>query len=200
LDQLIYFKSEELEVGSNWNQITTGNHQSHWNFWGEARTRILVWYVVLMLGSAIASILTIRQALFVRLEEQIEASLIQETEEFQQLIDGRNPKTGERFQGDIAAIFDVFLRRNIPETDEFLITLLNGELYQSNPEELPTILKEDRALLQSLARLTQPQQSQITTAAGEVIFYRAEPLIRGRNHGVFVVIFSTAGSINEVHG
>jgi hypothetical protein len=108
-----------------------------WRFLGEARTRILVWYVLLMFISTIASILTIRQTLFALLEERIHSSLVQETEEFQRLIGGRNPDTGELFQDDIMAIFNVFLRRNIPDDDESLIALLNGTLYQSSPRALP---------------------------------------------------------------
>lgn len=171
----------------------------HWRFWGEARTRILFWYVVLMFVSTITSILTIRQALFARLEERIESSLTQETEEFRRLTGGRNPDTGELFRDDIAAIFDVFLKRNIPEDDEFLITLLNGTLYQSSPRALPLEFRRNPMLLQYLAGLTQPEQSQIATSTGETILYRAVPLIRDGSHGVFVVAHSTAGEVQEVN-
>lgn len=172
--------------------------KSRWSFLGQARTRILVWYVVLMFVSTIASILTIRQTLFGRLEKRIADSLTQETEEFQRLTGGRNPDTGKPFQGDIAAIFDVFLKRNIPGDDEFLMALLNGALYQSSPRALPLALGQNPRLLQRLSGLTQPEQGQINTSTGETILYRAEPLLRDGNHGVFVVAHSTAGELKEV--
>ncbi|MBI4782992.1 MAG: HAMP domain-containing protein [Oscillatoriophycideae cyanobacterium NC_groundwater_1537_Pr4_S-0.65um_50_18] len=178
--------------------MTEKKSKPGWEFLGEARTQILLWYVILMFSSAIASTLIIRQALFSRLEERIEASLTQETEEFQRLTKGRDPQTGERFAGDIAAIFDVFLRRNIPEEDEFLIALLNGKLYQSSPLALPPALRENQALLQSWASLTQREHSQISLATGETILYRAEPLIRGGNHGVFIVAYSVTGGRHQV--
>jgi hypothetical protein len=91
------------------------------------RTRILLWYVVLMMFCLVISILTIRQVLLVRLERRFEKSLIQEEKEFLRLVEGRNPYTGQPFNNDVAAIFDVFLSRNFPEEDEFFITLLNGK-------------------------------------------------------------------------
>jgi hypothetical protein len=109
-----------------------------WQFLGAARTRILIWYLALMTLSSVASVLMIRQILFAKLEERIQQSIQLEIEEFYQLRDGNNPQTGQPFDNDIEAIFDVFLSRNIPEDDEYLITISDGEFYRASSLALPT--------------------------------------------------------------
>ncbi len=94
-----------------------------------------------MAFSTLVSILAIRQVLVVRLEEQVEKSLIREMEEFRRLTKGRNPTTAQPFGDDIAAIFRVFLSRNIPGDHEVFMALLNGQFYQSSPEALPVGLQ-----------------------------------------------------------
>jgi hypothetical protein len=82
--------------------------------WG-IRFRILFWYV-LILGLALsAAVFVVRRVLIVQLEERIDEALVQEISELRRLARGRDPLTGERFHGDVERIFDVFLRRNIPE-------------------------------------------------------------------------------------
>jgi hypothetical protein len=48
-----------------------------------------------------------------RLDDRVEDDLRQEVDEVRRLATGRNPETGEPFAGDVAAILDTFLRRNI---------------------------------------------------------------------------------------
>lgn len=172
----------------------------HWRrFFGEARTRISASYIILLLFFTGVSIPAIRQVLFARVQERIERSLDQEIEEFRRLVDGQNPSTGEPFGKDAAAIFDVFLSRNIPGDDEFLLTLLDGELYEYSPRALPKPLHSDTALIQTWARATEPSQGTVNTAVGPII-YRVEPLIvDGEWLGVFAVAHITVGEREEIH-
>ncbi|PSB23061.1 two-component sensor histidine kinase [filamentous cyanobacterium CCP1] len=151
-----------------------------------AQIRILGWLVLLFLLSIIISIFTIRQILSAQLTERVQRSLEQEIEEVQRLVEGRNPTTGEPFGDDVAAIFDVFLSRSVPEDNEFFITLLNGSIYQTSPIALPEILITHPSFLDTLD-LSQPklgQQSQF----GETIIYRVHPIeTSGDVQGVFVV-------------
>lgn len=151
-----------------------------------AGTRVLASYVVLVAFSTVVSLVAIRQILLVRLEKQIESSLVQEVEEFRRLVKGRNPKTGRPFGDDVAAIFDVFLARNVPNDDEFLLALMNGRLYKSSPTALPDSLHPD-SVVNRWAQLTQPEWGEMATPAG-IILYLAEPVrLRGKTCGVFVV-------------
>lgn len=163
------------------------------------RSRILFWYVLLITVSSLGAVLVIRQILLTRSQERVERSLTQEVQEFWQLVDGRDPQTGKPFGDDFAGIFEVFLRRNIPEGDEFLITLLNGEFYRASPRALPPGLTEESALVQSLTQLTQSQHRRVMTPTGETILYRAEPLVRGENRGVFVVAHLLDSERQEVN-
>ncbi|WP_248277869.1 ATP-binding protein [Brasilonema sp. UFV-L1] len=181
----------------------TGLDQSPSSGWRRVflstRTRILAWYVLLMSASALMSIVMIRQILLTRLQGRVERSLTQEVQEFRQLVDGQNPATGKPFGDNLAAVFKVFLRRNIPDNHEFLLTLLNGKFYRSSPRAVPTVLGEDGKLVQSLAQLTKPERCWVRSQTGEIILYRAEPFVRGKNRGVFVVAHSISAERQEVN-
>ena len=162
------------------------------------RIRILAWYIVLMACSKMASFLLIRQNLFVRVEERVKGSLVQEVEEFRRLVKGRNPSTGQPFGDDVAAIFNVFLSRNVPDDDEFFVTLLNGELYKSSPIALPNSIRPDSDLVKYWAQLKGRKQGQQLTSSGTIL-YQVEPVrITEKNHGVLVVTHFTKGEHVEV--
>src|SRR5918997_4920790 len=94
-----------------------------------ARIRILASYLVLLAFSTLATVIVIRQILLVRLDNEVEQTLVQETREFRQLVRGNDPETGEPFGMDLARIFDVFLDRNVPDDDEAIVALLGGRVY-----------------------------------------------------------------------
>lgn len=160
-----------------------------------------------MACSTLFGILTIRQVLFARVEERVEKSLVQEVEEFRRLVKERNPTTGQPFGDDITAIFNVFLSRNVPDDDEFFLTLLNGKFYRSSPRAIPNYIRSDSELVKYWAQLTQPVQGEKMTSNGTLLYlaepvkieYRVEPLeITDKNYGVFVVAHITAGERQEV--
>lgn len=162
------------------------------------RTRILTWYILLMSVSMLVAVLGIRQTLLTRLYERIEVSLGQEVQEFRQLVDGRDPETGEPFGANVEAILSVFLQRNIPADGEFLIMLLNGKFYRSSPSALPDALEPTTDLVRSLAQLTQPDRQWVLIPGGDTIIYQAEPIIRGNNRGVFVVAYLPSQGRREI--
>jgi len=151
-----------------------------------------------MAFSTLVSILAIRHVLVVRLEERLEKSLIPEVEEFRRLIKGRNPTTAQLFGDDIAAIFRVFLSRNIPGDHEVFIALLNGQFYQSSPETLPAALRSNSAIVKHWAKLTQPEQGKKFILT-DSIYYLAEPVTKGKTHGVFVVTHFNSSDYHEVN-
>jgi signal transduction histidine kinase len=180
-------------------QAAVGRRSARWwHSFSGLRFRILVGYILLMALSTLAAVLGTRQTLLTRLNERIDQSLIQEVREFQKLVDGRDPETGQPFNEDIEAIFSVFLRRNIPADGEFLLTLLNGEFYRSSPTAVPEALNPNGSLVQTLATLTQPQRGQVVSPNGEIIVYQAEPVVRGQNHGVFVVTYLVSRGQQEI--
>lgn len=175
---------------------------------GEARTRILICYLALMLLSSAASILAVRQILVTRLKERVQQSLQQEIEEFRQLRNGLNPETGQPFGDDIEAIFDVFLSRNIPEDDEFLVAIAYGQFYAASSLALPEALKPEAPLVWRWARVTQPQKGVETTPSG-LVLYQVEPVYVQHQAeslsgtypvgGIFVIAHVTTGTWDEVN-
>lgn len=165
-----------------------------------AGTRVLISYLVLVVCSTVVSLIVIREILLAYNQKEIQRSLVQEVEEFRRLVKGRNPKTSQLFGGDVASIFDVFLRRNVPNDNEVLIALLNGELYKSSPTPLPNSLYPDSALRNHWTQLTQPEWSQKVTPDGNSVLYLVEPIrIEGRNLGVFVVANTDFRELEEVN-
>src|ERR687893_1172203 len=94
-----------------------------------ARTRVLAAFVILLAFSTLLSVLAIRQLLFVRTGDRVDAALTQEVDEFRTLVRGRDPATGEFFRGRLNLIFDTYFRRNVPGSGETLIAYLNGRRY-----------------------------------------------------------------------
>lgn len=172
---------------------------SRWRLvFSSIRTRILVWYILLMAVSTPISILGIRQTFLNRLYDRVEQSLEQEVQEFERLVDGRNPQTGKPFGDDLKAIFTVFLQRNIPDDNEFFLTIFNGYFYKSSPRAVPDSLEPNGKIVQTLAYLTQPEQRWVVTPNGEKIVYRAEPIVLGKTRGVFAVVHIVSQEQQEI--
>jgi signal transduction histidine kinase len=180
-------------------EVTKAQRISQWRklFFG-ARMRILAWYILLMTFFTVVTILTIRQNFLFRLEKRVAKSLVQEVEEFRRLAEGNNPKTGKPFGDDVESLFKVFLTRNIPGDDEFLIALRGGKFYKSSPRALPTVIDRNSDLVKYLAQLTKAEGGKKVTPDG-TISYIAEPVnFRGKTLGVFVVANSKTGEREEV--
>ncbi len=141
--------------------------------------------------SAIVSILIIRQVLLIRQEQRIEKALIQAQE--------TNPATGKPFGDDVISIFDKYLSRNVPDDNESFIALLNGRFYKSDPTVVPDSIYSDAELLKYWARLKQPKQDKQITPSGILVYYLAQPIIKGKNHGVMVIVYSTNVENQEIN-
>lgn len=149
------------------------------------RVRILGWYVVLLGVSLVAALLIQRAFLFAQSEADAQNALDQEVEEFQQLIGGTNPDTGEPFGDDVVAIFDIFLSRNVPLEGEGLLTYVDGEIHATDftgarIAQLPaadrwgSIRDTERGVLED-------------TELGEIQYMAVPIQSEGEARGVFVV-------------
>ena len=162
-----------------------------------ARRRILGSYVLLLAGSALLSCLVLHGILSSRLDSEIEDALVLEATELDSLAEGTNPATGEPFGEDVRALFDSFLRRNVPNEGEAFFTVVAGEPYRAS-DNPPYDLLADRALVAHLASLRQSERDALKTPAGEAR-YLAVPLRSGdRVLGIFVVANFPAGERAEI--
>lgn len=190
-----------------------------YQFLGQARTRILLWYALLMAFFIIVAIPAIRQRLFVKVEIRVRQELIEEIDEFKELlVKGlknedlevleeleRNrillpSNTPASDREKLAAIFDIFLSRELPEDDTYLIAILNDKFYKSSHRGLPQVINRNSKLMQRWQTLSKPSlgEPEIPAANADSIIYAAEPIeVNDKRLGVFVVAHMTAGERKE---
>lgn len=149
------------------------------------RTRVLAWFVLLLTLSMGASVLVIRQVLLARVDDRIEGALRQEAEEFRTLVSGTDPRSGRPFGSDAAAIFDVYLSRNIPSEREALFTLVGGAPYRETPSAYS--LFNDAGLVDRWSSLRQDERGSVRTPSGQVEYLAVPVLADKMPRGVFVV-------------
>jgi len=142
---------------------------------GSIRVRILAVGGILLVVSSIGSVFLLRAVLLQRLQDEVEESLRREVEEFQLLSTGTNPETGQPFDGDLRAVFDVYFSRELPDEGESLLAFIDGELYDSRRAPDAAEADELRPTIEHWLSLERYQQGAIDTDAGTAS-YVALPL------------------------
>jgi two-component system OmpR family sensor kinase len=168
-----------------------------WRVRFSARARIVGWCVLLLAFAVGASVLLLRQILHDRLDDQVEASLEQEVAELRALADGRDPATGQPFAGNVPAIFDTFLSRNIPTEGEALFSFVGGAPYKVSPGA-PYALEREPELVSRWSGLTATDTGTFDTPVGPTRFLAVPLQQGGETTGVFVVANFVAGQRAEV--
>jgi two-component system, OmpR family, sensor kinase len=161
--------------------MTMAEHRSRAGF----RTRVLGSFVALVAGASFAGLFFQRAVLLERLDREVDRELEQERSELQSLAAGSNPSTGEPFGADVRAIFDTFLRRNLPLEGEVYLTFVDGAPHKSTPA--PVRLDEDPTLVARWASVTTGEWGRLATDEGPVRYLAVPLRFDGRTHGVFVV-------------
>lgn len=157
--------------------------------------RILGWYLILLATALVAALLVQRSYLLEQVVNDAEMILDREVEEVRQLAGGINPATGDPFAGDIQAIFDTFISRNVPLTGEGVVTIVDGVPYKS---DITGSFFRGTEILDSWTRLTEPERGRIGTEEGPV-HYLAVPLMTEQEiGGVFVVAVFLESQLNQV--
>jgi two-component system OmpR family sensor kinase len=149
------------------------------------RARILGGFVLLMAVALVLGLFVQRLVLRAQLDRDVNAELSQEVEEVEQLSSGRDPATGQPFGTNVAAIFDTFLRRNIPFEGEALFTLVDGQPYASTAT--PLQLLEDPVVAAKWAAVVNTTRAEIDTSAGPVRYLATPVQSSEGTAGVFVV-------------
>jgi two-component system, OmpR family, sensor kinase len=161
------------------------------------RLRVLGSLAALMVAAALGGLLLQRAVLLRSLDQDVAASLEQEREELQTLAEGNDPLTGQPFGGDVAAIFDTFLRRNVPEEGEVYIALVDGAAYRTTPGA-PLRLDAIPELVTRWGHLTEGDRGEISTSAGPVQYLAVPLVFEGTTRGVFVIANFIQGERDEI--
>ena len=185
-------------------KVSTNNLTKHgrqkYSIFREARTRILSWYIALMMLFMGLSVPIFYQLLSRQVDRRVRENLAEDVEALREFIEEKKANGEKTSESKAVDIFDSFLSTQIPEDDEYLITFLDGQLYRSSPRALPAVIRDDTELLNYWAQITQPKQGERQTTDSTIgnLLYRVQPLtIEGQN-GVFVAVHFTAGERQEV--
>lgn len=163
------------------------------------RTRVVTASVVLVASALTVAVVVTWQVLLARVDERIDTAMLQEVEELRLLADGTDPETGRPFGDDAAAIFEVFLGRNVPEPGEAFYTFVDGAPFLRS-FTAPRELLDLPALADRWATTTEPTRSDDDTPLGP-IRWLAVPLLSptdDRVAGTFVVVFFPEAERAEV--
>ena len=161
--------------------------------------QIVAIYCLLIFISFLSATIGIQRFLLLRLYERVQEALEQEVQELRVLVRGKDPDTAKPFGENTKAIFDVFLKRNIPIANEYTIALLPEGFYKSVPFNLPASINRNSAIMQEWQNLTVPQQGKIPNSQNQII-YQAEPIeINGKVEGIFVVAIATKNDLEEIN-
>jgi two-component system, OmpR family, sensor kinase len=168
-----------------------------------ARTRILATYFILLAVSALLSTFAIRQILLIRLDDRIADAGQQEVAELERLLYvGKDPETGKPFRHP-AALFDAYLQRNVPSSEEALITFVDGTHHKSSLQRfplssLPAEVYADWAALSSKL----PGKGERVTGTFETelgkSYYRVRRVELEGHNGAFVVAILPAAELEEI--
>ncbi|MDJ0619786.1 MAG: HAMP domain-containing sensor histidine kinase [Calothrix sp. MO_192.B10] len=186
-------------------------------FWA-ARTRILLWYVAIIIFIFAVSVPVFRHLLYQRVDARVRRELVKKMLVFNKLIG--NPSTYQPPDQEIANVlnqldgrakppsstkelkkfFNEFLRQQIVEDDTFLITFVNRKFFKSSPRARPPELQKDTELMQRWAEKTRPTTRKLEIPESEIggIIYNTQTvMVDGKVLGVFVVAHTVAGEREE---
>ena len=152
----------------------------------DVRTRLLVFFVVLLAVSTVASNLAVREILQARASGAVDDSLNREVTEFQQLVrEERDPRTGRPFGPGVRGVLDLALARNVPGEDQAFAVFLDGRPYRTSAND-PV---QARLLTEvvTLGGTLRSHRATAQTAAGGVRYVVTPVRVDGRIQGGFAV-------------
>ena len=165
----------------------------------ETRTRILLLYVVTMLGTFGISIPVFQYFLAAEVNDRVRDSLAEEVENFETAYDRWDAATADTMPG-IRAFVDDFLATNLPEDDNFQIVILEDQLYRTNPLVLPDVIGPESALFQTWLTLDTEEAATMPSndpTVGSIIYQTSILEIDDVPVGIFVNAHISAGEQQE---
>ncbi len=161
------------------------------------RLRILAAVIGLLDGSSVASILLLRGALLERLDEEIEANMHRETEEFQTAADRLLPPDRARTEADLVAVYDAYFAREVPDEGETLISFIGRDIYITESATHAVPASELGDTVRFWLSLDEYTEDEIDTSGGMARFI-AIPFRDGGADGLFVIANFPAAEREEL--
>ena len=207
-----YFRLFGRRIPSFWQNLSVKLKQlNDLPIYQETRTRILLWYLILIGLSVAIAIPLIRYRLIADVTARVEADMREELEEFEEeLIESlleSNPKSDpeltatERANQDIYLAFDKFISTNKAEDDNYFIAIVDDSFYKTNSPYLPKAIAPNSELMKYWQQITVEKEGEVKVNDPQIqtILYKAEPIKTTEEViGVFIVAHITAGERQEV--
>lgn len=157
---------------------------------GEARTRILLWYLLILGSTFLVAIPAFRYQIYQRIDQRVRQDMEADMMAFQALMDGKRlvPEDGLTDQNlekiviesqqlkqlhsapeqmtelvsteDLKKLFQAYLLYRLPEDESYFITFIDGEFYKSSPSPRPKILARNSLLMRQWAKQTQAERGE----------------------------------------
>ncbi|GAB4239212.1 MAG: ATP-binding protein [Elainellaceae cyanobacterium] len=196
---MIVKPSSRSQTGRALNLVSEqDNGKPPWlQMFSEARTQILLCYIGLMAAFVGVSVPVIYHVLFSQIDQRLKEEVEVEVAEFRKQISKENPETTSKLRGFLSE----YIRDEIAEKDLFFIGIVERQLLQTNPEQIPESIKPTFNLMDRLHQLRQPTSGKaiVSDRGVKSVIYAIEPvLIEGETQGLFIVAYITADERREV--
>ena len=165
----------------------------------QMRTRILLLYILLMTLCIGISVPIYRELIERQVSERVQEDLLEAKEGFQDAYQDWEQSPNQTI-GDLERFFDDFLSTQVPEDDNFLILILDQNLYRSYPSFLPEPMRPGSRLFKIWQAVTQKRRGEFDTDDPDIskVLYKTEPIVlEGQQRGIFVIAHTTAGEQAE---
>lgn len=157
---------------------------------GSTRVRILGWVLIPVLLVLVVSWVSAWALLTQRLNERIDTELAGEVSELRLLAEqGVDPSTGAPF-ADAKSLLAAYISRSIPDPNETMFVIIDGEVRYRTEDDAPTRLDLDPTLVQDVSNVSNVTFGDVDTTAGNARWV-AVPVENAGQQGTLVVgIFS----------
>ena len=200
------------KISLSWHKLKLKtDHLNHLPIFQEARTRILLWYLVLMCLFTLIAIPMIRYRLISEVNNRVKEDLREALEEFEaelveSLLESKIKSNLEQTESEhakqnIYSAFDKFIATNKAEDDNYFIAIVDGLFYKTNAVFLPSEIDKNSTLMQHWQEITVEEQAEIEVGNSKIgsVIYKAEPIkTTEKVIGVFIVAHISAGEREEV--
>lgn len=164
-----------------------------------ARTRIIGWMMLLVALALTAEFVIAARVLTERAEAELDRELVHEGDKFRDYA-GRavDPATGASYQ-DVGALLAGYLSEAVPNTDETLFSLVNGQPAHRARVEPLARLDTDPTFVAGISGASRPQSGTVGSAAGPVRYAVFPVRVDGEpDRGALVVAEFTEPATEQV--
>src|SRR5690625_3885892 len=152
-----------------------------------ARARILAWIMVIVTIAAVVIVGATARVMFARVEARANMELTHEAEKFQDFALRPDPSTGKPYR-EVAELLNAHLQHNLPERDETLFSLVDGEPHRRSVAEPAARLDRNPEFVARAARAKEPAAGSWETSAGFVAYAVLPVEVSGDPHQGHLVI------------